>query len=56
MGVNGGNSDIEFDGFQNYLLEKGNREKTVEDYVRHMKNFQKWMQIRRQWSGTLDPI
>ncbi|GLB61006.1 recombinase XerC [Cytobacillus sp. NCCP-133] len=36
-------SDIEFVGFQNYLLEKGNREKTIEDYVRHMKNFQKWL-------------
>ena len=37
-------SGIEFDEFQNYLLEKGNREKTVEDYVRHMENFQKWLQ------------
>ncbi len=37
-------SVIEFDNFQNYLLEKGNREKTIDDYIRHMKNFQKWLQ------------
>ncbi len=37
-------SVIEFDSFQKYLLEKGNREKTIDDYIRHMKNFQKWLQ------------
>lgn len=36
-------SDIELDRFQTYLREKGNREKTIEDYVRHVTNFQKWL-------------
>jgi integrase/recombinase XerD len=36
-------SDIELDGFQTYLREKGNREKTIEDYGRHITNFQKWL-------------
>ncbi|MCH5584881.1 site-specific integrase [Shimazuella sp. AN120528] len=36
-------SDIELDGFEIYLREKGNREKTIEDYVRHVNNFQKWI-------------
>lgn len=37
-------SDVELDGFKNYLLEKGKREKTIEDYVRHINNFDKWLQ------------
>lgn len=37
-------SDVELDGFRAYLLEKGKREKTVEDYVRHIANFHKWLQ------------
>jgi integrase/recombinase XerD len=36
-------SDIELDEFQTYLREKGNREKTIEDYGRHITNFQKWL-------------
>jgi integrase/recombinase XerD len=36
-------SDIELNRFQTYLREKGNREKTIEDYVRHVTNFQKWL-------------
>jgi integrase/recombinase XerD len=30
---------VELDGFRAYLLEKGKREKTVEDYIRNMTNF-----------------
>lgn len=37
-------SDVELDGFRAYLLEKGKRQKTVEDYVRHITNFRKWLQ------------
>lgn len=37
-------SDVELDGFKNYLFEKGKREKTIEDYIRHIKNFHKWLQ------------
>jgi integrase/recombinase XerD len=36
-------SVIELNEFQTYLREKGNREKTIEDYVRHITNFQKWL-------------
>jgi hypothetical protein len=38
-GINGEKSDVELDDFGTYLLEKAKREKTVEDYVRHITNF-----------------
>lgn len=37
-------SDAELNGFKNYLFEKGKREKTIRDYIRHINNFHKWLQ------------
>ncbi|WP_257348723.1 tyrosine-type recombinase/integrase [Pseudalkalibacillus decolorationis] len=37
-------SDVELDCFKNFLIENGKREKTIEDYVRHINNFHKWLQ------------
>ncbi|WP_025147942.1 site-specific integrase [Bacillus sp. H1a] len=36
-------SDAELDRFKEYLLEKGKRETTIKDYIRHMTNFEKWL-------------
>ena len=38
-------SDAELDMFKDYLLEKGKRETTIKDYVRHMTNFEKWLRF-----------
>ncbi|MCS0824830.1 tyrosine-type recombinase/integrase [Cytobacillus firmus] len=37
-------SDVELVRFKNYLFEKGKREKTIEDYIRHINNLHKWLQ------------
>ncbi|MBO1582910.1 MULTISPECIES: tyrosine-type recombinase/integrase [Bacillus] len=38
-------SDAELDRFKDYLLEKGKRETTIKDYIRHMTNFEKWLRF-----------
>ncbi|MGR5965093.1 site-specific integrase [Bacillus cereus] len=36
-------SDIELEGFKNFLFEEGKRPNTVEDYSRHVRNFHQWL-------------